>query len=58
MPLMQVFVSISDPRSSRYTQHDLAEPLTAMVCAMLTGADDFVAVHLWAKANSTGCAAS
>jgi len=28
MPLMQVFVSISDPRSPRHTQHDLAELLT------------------------------
>ena len=32
MPLMQVFVSISDPRSPRHTQHDLAELLTVVVC--------------------------
>ncbi|MDD2990694.1 MAG: ISAs1 family transposase [Zoogloea sp.] len=51
MPLTQVFVSISDPRSKRHTQHDLAELLSVMVCAVLSGADDFVAVHLWAKAK-------
>lgn len=51
MPLMQVFVSISDPRSKRHTQHDLAELLTVVVCAVLSGADDFVAIRLWAEAK-------
>ena len=51
MPLMQVFVSISDPRSRRHTQHDLAELLTVVVCAVLSGADDFVAIRLWAEAK-------
>ncbi len=35
MPLTQVFVSISDPRSARHTRHDLAELLTVAVCAVL-----------------------
>lgn len=51
MPLMQVFVSVSDPRSKRHTQHDLAELLTVVVCAVLSGADDFVAIRLWAEAK-------
>jgi hypothetical protein len=37
MPLTQVFVSISDPRSARHTRHDLAELLTVAVCAVLLG---------------------
>ena len=49
MPLMQVFVSISDPRSPRHTQHDLAELLTVVVCGVLSGADDFVGIEEWAK---------
>ncbi len=48
-PLMQVFVSISDPRSPRHTQHDLAELLTVVVCGVLSGADDFVGIEAWAK---------
>ena len=51
MPLTQVFVSISDPRSVRHTRHDLAELLTVAVCAVLSGVDDFVDIELWAKAK-------
>lgn len=51
MPLTQVFVSISDPRSARHKRHDLAELLTVSVCAVLSGVDDFVDVELWAKAK-------
>jgi hypothetical protein len=50
MPLMQVFVSISDPRSTRHMQpHDLAELLTVVVCAALSGADGFFGIQAWAK---------
>lgn len=45
MPLTQVFVSISDPRSARHTRHDLAELLTVAVCAVLSGVDDFVDIE-------------
>src|SRR5690606_18664164 len=51
MPLTQVFVSISDPRSARHKRHDLAELLTVAVCAVLSGVDDFVDIELWAKAK-------
>jgi hypothetical protein len=51
MPLTQVFVSISDPRSARHTRHDLAELLTVAVCAELSGVDDFVDIELWAEAK-------
>jgi len=40
MPLTQVFVSISDPRSTRRKRHDLAALLTFAVCAVLSGIDD------------------
>jgi len=51
MPLTQVFVSISDPRSARHKRHDLAELLTVAVCAVLSGIDDFVDIELWAEAK-------
>lgn len=51
MPLTQVFVAISDPRSARHKRHDLAELLTVAVCAVLSGVDDFVDIELWAEAK-------
>lgn len=51
MPLTQVFVSISDPRSARHSRHDLAEVLTVAVCAVLSGVDDFVDIELWGEAK-------
>ncbi|NMG03046.1 ISAs1 family transposase [Azoarcus taiwanensis] len=49
MPLMQVLVSISDPRSTRQVRHDLAELLTVAVCAVLCSADEFSEIEAWAK---------
>ena len=51
MPLTQVFVSISDPRSARHSRHDLAEVLTVAVCAVLSGVDDFLDIELWREAE-------
>lgn len=51
MPLKQVFVSITDPRSTRHKRHDLAELLTVAVCAVLSGVDDFVDIELWGEAK-------
>ncbi len=49
MPLTQVFVSISDPRSTRQVRHDLSELLTVAVCAVLCSADEFSEIEAWAK---------
>src|SRR5574338_309350 len=49
VPLTQVFVSISDPRSARQVRHDLAELLTVAVCAVLCSADEFSEIEAWAK---------
>ena len=49
MPLTQVFVSISDPRSARQVRHDLSELLTVEVCAVLCSADEFSDIEAWAK---------
>lgn len=51
MPLTQVFVSISDPRSVRHKRHDLSELLTVAVCAVLSGVDDLVDIELWGEAK-------
>lgn len=50
MPLTQVFVSISDPRSTRQVRHDLSELLTVAVCAVLCSADEFSEIEAWVKA--------
>lgn len=49
MPLTQVFISISDPRSARQVRHDLSELLTVAVCAVLCSADEFSEIEAWAK---------
>lgn len=49
MPLQQVFVSISDPRSARHVRHDLGELLTVAVCAVLCSADEFTDIEAWAN---------
>lgn len=41
MPLTQMFVSISDPRSARKVRHNLSELLTVAVCAVLCSEDEF-----------------
>jgi hypothetical protein len=51
MPLTQVFVSISDPRSARHIRHELAELLTVVVCTVLSGVDELVDIELWADAK-------
>ncbi|MBS0368542.1 MAG: ISAs1 family transposase [Proteobacteria bacterium] len=49
MPLTQMFVSISDPRSARQVRHDLSELLTVAVCAVLCSADEFSDIEAWAE---------
>src|SRR5574337_2160043 len=49
VPLTQVFVAISDPRSARQVRHDLAELLTVAVCAVLCSSDEFSEIEAWAK---------
>jgi hypothetical protein len=49
MPLTQMLVSISDPRSARQVRHDLSELLTVAVCAVLCSADEFSDIEAWAK---------
>ena len=52
-PLMQVFVSIPDPRSARQVRHNLAELLAVAVCAVLCGADDFTDIEVWGQEKLT-----
>lgn len=49
MPLTQVSVSISDPRSARQVRHDLSELLTVAVCAVLCSVDESSDIEAWAK---------
>lgn len=51
MPLTQMFVSVSDPRSARHTRQDQPERLTVTACAVLSGVDHFADINLWAEAK-------
>ena len=45
----EIFVSVRDPRQVKKVEHRLADVLTIAVCAVLAGADEFVAIEEWAK---------
>jgi predicted transposase YbfD/YdcC len=47
--LAEVFVSINDPRQAAKVEHDLVELLVVAVAAVLSGADTFVEIEMWAE---------
>src|SRR5258707_13877296 len=47
--LAEVFVSNNDPRQAAKVEHDLVELLVAAVAAVLSVADTFVDIELWAE---------
>jgi predicted transposase YbfD/YdcC len=49
--LLDVFVSIDDPRQALKVKHDLVELLVVAAAAVLVGADTFVEVQLWGRAQ-------
>jgi len=49
LSLAEVFVGIHDPRQAKKVEHDLVELLVVAVCAVLSGADDFVEIEMWSK---------
>lgn len=54
--LADVFVSITDPRQTRKTRHDLVEVLVVAVNGVLAGADTFVEIEAWATRSLNGFA--
>lgn len=46
-----IFVSVRDPRQAKKVEHRLTDVLTVAVCAVLAGADEFVAIEAWGKAK-------
>jgi len=47
------FASISDPRSGNATQHELIDILVIAVCAVISGADNWVEIELWGQAQQS-----
>ena len=47
--LVDVWVGVRDPRQAKKVEHPLVELLVVAVCAVLSGADTFVAVEVWGK---------
>ncbi|MBD0328233.1 MAG: ISAs1 family transposase [Pyrinomonadaceae bacterium] len=45
------FAALPDPRVERCRRHNLMEMLTIALCAVLCGADDFVAIQEWGQAK-------
>lgn len=49
LSIVDVFVSIRDPRQAKKVEHKLTELLVIAVCGVLAGADDFVEIEAWAN---------
>jgi predicted transposase YbfD/YdcC len=47
------FAKVKDPRINRRRRHHLLDVLFIALCATIGGADDFVAIEIWAKARRT-----
>lgn len=47
--LMDIFVTVTDPRQSSQVHHPLSDVLTVAACGILVGADTFEEIALWAK---------
>jgi predicted transposase YbfD/YdcC len=49
--LVDYFASLPDPRVERTKRHLLGDILVIALCAMLSGAEDFVAMEAWGRAR-------
>src|SRR5580658_954962 len=47
------FAKVKDPRINRRRRHHLLDILFIALCATIGGADDFLAIEIWAKAQRT-----
>ncbi len=61
-PYLSHFAALRDPRQAAKVLYPLAEILLLTLCATISGADDFVEIHLWGPnptsmlvANSGAC---
>lgn len=45
----EIFVGVRDPRQAKKVEHRLTDVLVVAVCAVLAGADEFVAIEEWGK---------
>ncbi len=45
---MDVWVGVRDPRQAKKVKHDLTEWLVVAVCTVLSGADTFAEIEIWA----------
>ncbi|RQR82854.1 transposase family protein [Burkholderia sp. Bp8977] len=50
LSIEEAFGSLTDPRS-RPSPHDLREILTVALCAILSGADSWVAIRIWGESK-------
>ncbi len=49
--ITQHFAAVKDPRIGNAKRHLLSDILVMAICAAICGADTWVEVELWAKAN-------
>jgi predicted transposase YbfD/YdcC len=52
-PITKHFASLPDPRIERTKLHQLQDILVIAICAIICGADDWVAVEAWGNAKRT-----
>ncbi|KVB94720.1 transposase family protein [Burkholderia cepacia] len=50
LSIEEAFCSLTDPRS-RPSPHDLREILMVALCAILSGADSWVAIRIWGESK-------
>jgi hypothetical protein len=51
LALVDHFAAIPDPRLDRQKRHKLIDILTIAICAVICGADDWVAIEAFGKAR-------
>jgi predicted transposase YbfD/YdcC len=51
LSLLASFADLPDPRVERTKRHALSDLLLIALCALLSGAEDFVAMHDWGRAR-------
>lgn len=56
--LMEHFSGVEDPRLDRQKQHKLIDIPVIAICAVLCGANDWVAVETFGKAKQGSCTLS
>jgi hypothetical protein len=51
LPLLDALIDISDPRGGRNQRHSLMSVLIVAICAVISGADNWISIEAWGNAK-------